>query len=184
MTTTIDPATGIDCPGCGARNATDVRRCRICARLLNRQVPHLERGLAALHPDTGHGATFTAAWGRGPGRPASATEGQPADHSGGADTGSPASTEDGATDGSTGQPTDAERAEIEAACAARRWESFPVEATIARWEPTQDGTDESFELAAAIVLDAPLRNGPTPPPIEVEHEHFDLDGLDWDRRRP
>jgi hypothetical protein len=38
------------CPACGAKNAIDLRRCRVCAALINVEVAEDRRGLA-LGPD-------------------------------------------------------------------------------------------------------------------------------------
>src|SRR5690349_6597863 len=124
MTTTS--ATTTRCPGCGATNSLQTRRCRICARLINRRVPHLDRGLAALHPDTGHGTSFAAAWGRGPSVDPAPVEPSP-DR---VDDAAPAAT------GGRGGPREAAAAdagdavEDVGASAAPRWVSFPAEATI------------------------------------------------------
>lgn len=147
----------IDCPGCGARNRGQTRRCRTCGQVINRSIPELERGLAALHADTGFGTSFSAGWGRPPPSvPALADEPDPE------------------------RPAEAGPPPV----SVRRWTSSPPEATIPSWEPVRDGVDDrSVELAATIVLDAPLRNGATPPPVEYEVEPFDPDALDWDHER-
>jgi hypothetical protein len=145
----------IDCPGCGARNQTSTRRCRTCGQVINRGIPELERGLAALHPDTGFGTSFSASWARR-GLEGSVVVDEP--------------------------ESDQLAEERPPPAADRRWTSSPVEATIPPWEPVRDGIDdESVALASTIVLDVPLRNGATPPPVEYEVEPFDPDGLDWDR---
>ena len=141
-----------DCPGCGARNRTTTRRCGTCGQVIDPSIPELERGLAALHPDRGFGTSFRAGWGRD-------------------------RADDDRRDEGGGDRPDGRLP------AVPRWTSTPIEATIAPWEPTRDGVDdESVELAATIVLEAPLRNGATPPLLEYEAEPFDPDGLDWDRR--
>lgn len=133
-----------ECPGCGARNARTAHRCRICTKVINARVGEQQRGLSALHPDVGAGATFGASWGR------NGSSGAPSDVS---------------ADGAAGLP----------ASPARGWQSVPLAAPPPQWEPSPD--DELHELAAAIVLDAPLRNGPTPPPIEHAEEPFDPTAL-------
>jgi hypothetical protein len=157
----------IDCSTCGARNRTDTRRCRICARVINRAVPELERGLAALHPDVGFGSSFGAAWGR------SQASSEPTARDVGVDA------EPGPTPGEADERRESTPVEAEL---APRWSAVPI-TRMPQWEPTSIGTDdESVAVASTIVLDVPPRNGHLAPPLEYECERFDPDALDHGTR--
>jgi len=109
-----------------------------------------------LHPDVGGGASFAASWAR----------------SGGQVTGE----RSGACRAAADDADNAEGAAGQVGSAAREWRSVPLGPPPPRWEPSPG--DELHALAAAIVLDVPLRNGPTPPPIEHEVEPFDRGALE------
>jgi len=154
-----------ECPGCGARTPSAARRCRICTRVINHQVREPDRGLAALHPDVGFGPTFSASWDPR----AAGTDPEPEP-----------TIEDVQTDLATDEDPRPAAPAVPAPSAAR-WASVPIELSTPLWEPTRDGLDDaSVDLAATIVLDAPLRNGATPPPLVYDAERFDPDALERD----
>ena len=157
------------CAGCGARNATTTRRCRICTAVINPHLRASDRGLAALRPDIGFGTSFEG----GLIDRAIVTPPEPGEQD----------VDEEAVDDAP--PRYRGNPEVERLLAELPPPVIsPVEPTLPLWEPTPvDPDDEAFAVAATIVIDVTPRNGRTPPPIEFEVPHFDPRALVWDEDR-
>lgn len=143
----------VKCPQCGAKNAGDARRCRVCTAIINTDIPEERRGFALTKDELGR---------EGPPPPGAAST-----PPGGPPLGAPpVAPLDG---GGASAPGDGIVIDVPL--------RNPAAAPPPGVADGPDGGDDLFGGDGIVIETAPRNPAVAPPPIEVDDEPFDPDGL-------
>lgn len=144
----------VKCPQCGAKNAGDARRCRVCTTILNTEVPEERRGFALSKDELGREGPPPAA--------APSTAADPVAPAGGG----------GAT-----PPGDGIVIEAPLRNPAATVPPPGAGADTGVGGDPAPGAGDPFGGDGIVIETAPRNPAAAPPPLEVDDEPFDPNGL-------
>lgn len=150
----------VKCPQCGAKNAADARRCRVCTAIINAEVPEQRRGFALGKDELGREGPPPVAPSPAPQAPA-ALGSEPAAPIGGGGVPAPGD----------GIVIDAPRRNPAATAPP------PGAAEGAFGSDADEPGDDLFGGDGIVIETAPRNPAVAPPPLEVDDEPFDPNGL-------